>query len=202
METTMTNQRVAKSVVHRSRNAQRQGGFSLLEVVIAGAIITVGLLAVLGLFGTALSATQSAQLEEIAHARATQTLESIYTARQTSQLGFSAIDNTSTGKGIFVPGTVALTDPGPDGLDGTVDDVPVAPIILPGPDGILGGSGAADDQTVSLSSFKRTIAITNAATITGAPDPNLKQVIVTIQYPGAGGLTRTYTVQSLVSAFR
>ena len=199
METTMTNQRVAKSVVCRSSAAKRQGGFSLLEVVIAGAIITVGLLAVLGLFGTALSATQSAQLEEIAHARATQTLESIYTARQTSQLGFSAIDNTTTGKGIFVPGTVALTDPGPDGLDGTVDDIPVAPIILPGPDGILGNS---DDQTVSLSSFKRTIAITNAATITGAPDPNLKQVVVTIQYPGAGGLTRTYTVQSLVSAFR
>ena len=199
METTMTNQRVAKSVAHRSRAARRQDGFSLLEVLIAGAIIVVGLLAVLGLFGTALSATQSAQLEEIAHARATQTLESIYTARQTSQLGFSAIDNTTTGKGIFVPGTVALTDPGPDGLDGTVDDIPVAPIILPGPDGILGNS---DDQTVSLSSFKRTIAITNAATITGAPDPNLKQVIVTIQYPGAGGLTRTYTVQSLVSAFR
>lgn len=185
---------------YATRGARRaEEGFSLLEVLIAGAVITIGLLAVLGLFGTALAATQSSQLDEIAHARATQTLESIYTARQTSQLGFTAIDNTTTGKGIFVPGMVALTDPGPDGLDGTADDVPVASITLPGPDGILGTS---DDQVVSLSNFQRQIAISNALTSTGALDPNLKQVIVTIQYAGGGGRLRTYTVQSLISAFR
>jgi len=130
----------------------RQAGFSLLEVVIAGAVITVGLLAVLGLFGTALGATQSSQMDEIAHARATQTLESIYTARQTSQLTWDSINNTGTvtngTAGIFTTGLVALSDPGADGLDGTSDDVtPPAPIILPGPDGLL--STVADNQTVS-----------------------------------------------------
>ncbi len=191
----MTNRHFGKAL-----NRGRQAGFSLLEVMIAGAIITVGLLAVLGLFGTALAATQSSQLDEIAHARATQTLESIYTARQTSQLGFSAIDNNTTANGIFKTGMIALSDPGPDGLDGTSDDVtPPAPIVLPGPDGKL---GTADDLTVSLSAFKRQIQITNALDSTGAPNPNLKQVVVTIQYPGSGGRTSTYAVQSLVSAFR
>ena len=193
MESTMTRRRYKESFA--------QAGFSLIEVMIAGAIIMIGLLAVLGLFGTALAATQASQLDEIAHARATQTLESIYTARQTSQFGFAAIDNTTaaSGKGQFTAGLVALTDPGPDGLDGTSDDVAAAPIVLPGPDGKL---GTPDDITVSLASFQRQITITNAINpINGALDPNLKQVLVTIQYPGASGKLRNYSVQTLISAF-
>lgn len=193
MESTMTRR--------RNEKASEQAGFSLLEVMIAGAIIVVGLLAVLGLFGTALAATQSSQLDEIAHARASETLESIYTARQTSQYGFSAIDNTTaaSGKGVFTAGMGPLTDPGPDGLDGTVDDIPVGPIVLPGPDGLL---GTPDDVTINLTPFQRQIAISNAVDpISGAIEPNLKQVIVTIQYPGNGGRIRSYTVQTLVSAF-
>jgi hypothetical protein len=169
--------------------------------MIAGAIMMIGLLAVLGLFGTALAATQASQLDEIAHARATQTLESIYTARQTSQFGFAAIDNTTAASGLgkFTAGMVALTDAGPDGLDGTSDDVAAAPIVLPGPDGKLGTS---DDITVSLALFQRQITIANVLNpIDGQLDPNLKQVVVTIQYPGANGKLRNYTVQTLISAF-
>jgi type II secretory pathway pseudopilin PulG len=189
----------------RHGNKNRQSGFSLVEVLIAGAIITVGLLAVLGLFGTALAATQSSQYDEIAHARATQTLESVYTARQTAQLGWDSINNTGTitngTAGIFTTGLVALTDPGLDGLDGTSDDVAVAPIILPGPDGLL--STTADNQTISLSNFQRQIQITLATDpTTGTLIPTLKQVIITIQYPGTNGHTRTYTVQSLISQYR
>src|SRR5882762_9858146 len=183
----------------------RQAGFSLLEVVIAGAVITVGLLAVLGLFGTALAATQSSQMDEIAHARATQALESIYTARQTNQLAWNSINNvgTITGgvNGIFNVGMIALADPGIDGLDGTADDVtPPTPIILPGPDGKLNTS---DDVTVSLAAFQRQIQISPALDPnTGAPIPSLKQVMVTVQFPGARGAPRAYTVQALVSQYR
>jgi type II secretory pathway pseudopilin PulG len=189
----------------KNRQFKTQAGFSLIEVVIAGAIITVGLLAILGLFGTALAATQSSQMDEIAHARAAQTLESIYTARQTSQLSWDSINNTTTitngTPGIFTANLVALSDPGVDGLDGTSDDVtPPAPIVLPGADGIL---GTADDQTISLSAFKRQIQISLALDPnTGAQIPTLKQVIVTIQYPGPNGVTRSYVVQALVSEFR
>ncbi len=205
METTMTKRPHAAVSGHGLRRAKQQAGFSLLEVVIAGAILTIGLLAVLGLFGTALAATQSSQMDEIAHARATQALESIYTARQTNQLAWNSINNvgTITGgvNGIFNVGMIALADPGIDGLDGTADDVtPPTPIILPGPDGKLNTS---DDVTVSLAAFQRQIQISPALDPnTGAPIPSLKQVVVTVQYPGARGAPRPYTVQALVSQYR
>lgn len=195
----MTNQQLALP------NARRQSGFSLLEVLFAGAVITVGLLAVLGLFGSALAATQASQMDEIAHSRATQTLESIYTARQTSQLNWDSINNNSVVtngvSGIFSSGMVAMSDPGADGLDGTYDDItPPASIVLPGPDGKL---GTADDTNVSLSSFQRQIQISLATDPnTGAQIPTLKQVVVTIQYPGASGVWRKYVVQALVSEYR
>ena len=186
-----------------ARRSSRQDGFTLIEVLIASAIMTIGLLAVLGMFTTALSATQSSQLDQLSHARATQALESVYTARQTAQLGWDSINNTGTLTGIFTSGMTTLTDPGPDGLDGTADDVATAPIILPGPDGILGGSHAADDQTISLANFKRQIAITQAIDPnTGAQIPTLKQVVVTIQYPSSTGIVRSYQVQALVSQYR
>ena len=187
------------------RGAQGQSGFSLVEVLIAGAVLTVGLLAVLGLFGVAVGATQSSQMDEIAHARATQALESIYTARQTNQLAWDSINNvgTMTGNvnGIFNVGMLTMGDPGPDGLDGTVDDTtPAASIVLPGPDGKLGTS---DDTTVSLASFQRQIQITPALDpVSGAQIPTLRQVVVTVQYPGARGIPRTYKVQALVSQYR
>ena len=94
-----------------------------------------------------------------------------------------------------------MSDPGADGLDGTYDDVtPPASITLPGPDGKM---GTADDATVSLSSFQRQIQISLATDPnTGAQIPTLKQVVVTIQYPGASGVWRKYVVQALVSEYR
>ena len=202
MDSTMTKQESA-ILSGSARRSSRQDGFTLIEVLIASAIMTIGLLAVLGMFTTALSATQSSQLDQLAHARATQALESVYTARQTAQLGWDSINNTGTLTGIFTSGMTTLTDPGPDGLDGTADDVATAPIILPGPDGILGGSHAADDQTISLANFKRQIAITQAIDpTTGAQIPTLKQVVVTIQYPSSTGIVRSYQVQALVSQYR
>ncbi len=206
MDTAIVQASTAKPLRSGSGRSD-ESGFSLVEVLFAGAVMTIGLLAILGLFGTALASTQSSQLDELAHARATQTLESVYTARQTAQLGWDSINNTGTvtngTAGIFTTGLATLTDPGLDGLDGTSDDVPAASIVLPGPDGILGGSHAADDQTISLANFKRQILISLAVDpVTGAQIPSLKQVIVTIVYQGTNGITRTYVVQALVSQYR
>jgi len=202
MGSTMTQGRFA-TLSGQTRRAG-QAGFSLVEVLFAGAIMTIGLLAVLGMFTTALTAAQSSQLDQIAHARATQALESVYTARQTAQLGFDAINpvgTTTNGTlGIFTTGMATMTDPGPDGLDGTADDVPTAPIVLPGPDGKL---GTADDQTISLANFQRQIQISLAVDPnTGAQIPTLKQIVVTIQYQTSNGITRSYQVQSLISQYR
>ncbi|MGH9512281.1 MAG: type IV pilus modification PilV family protein [Terriglobales bacterium] len=179
-----------------------QVGFSLLEVVISGAILMVGLIALLGVFTLAMSTTQDVQLDQIAKQKAIDALESIYTARATQQITFAQIANTGAGGGIFTAGTVngILTD-GPDGLAGTGDDgttpqgtcpLPYQCEILPGPDGVL---GTADDITRPLQDFTRTIVINNNG-------PNLKQVIVTIGYNNGRGQQKNYVVQALISQYR
>jgi prepilin-type N-terminal cleavage/methylation domain-containing protein len=181
------------TVISRVRQSdQAQQGFTLLEAMISIAVLTIGLLAVLSVFAVAVSSVNSVQLDQIARQRATETLESIFTARQTAQLSFAAIQNTPNG--IFSPGMVPLTDAGPDGLDGTGDDVPPTPITVPGSSGVLDG---VHDVTISLAGFQRQIQILNIAS-----EPNVRQVIVTVQYPGNRGNMRSYTVQALISSFR
>jgi len=145
-----------------------EGGFSLIEVMIAIVVMSVGLLAVVASLATALAATQSGEEDLIARQKALEAMESIYTARNSQQIPFAAVANKSNG-GIFTDGATALLCAGPDGLVGTADDVPCTTaagvncpdggaecMVLPGPDGIL---GTADDVTMSLGNFSRTIAI-------------------------------------------
>jgi hypothetical protein len=194
MDPTMTKSKQGKS--------NRQAGFTLLEAVISMVVVTVGLIGVLAAFAAAIGSTTTVQYDTIARQKATEALESIYTARQTAQLSFAAIQNTSAGgPGIFTGGMNILTDPGPDGLDGTLDDVPAAPIIVPGYTGSQTGS-TPSTSAISLSNFQRQILITNVTNPDGSVNANLRQVIVTIQYPGPQGTPRSYNVQALISAYR
>jgi type II secretory pathway pseudopilin PulG len=185
----------------RKIKKSRQSGFTLLEAVISMAVVTVGLIGILASFAAALGSTSMVQSDTIARQKATEALESIYTARQTSQLSFDKIQNVSSGgPGIFVAAMQPLTDPGPDGLDGTLDDVPAAPITVPGYTGSQTGSTPSSQQ-ISLSNFQRQITITNVNNADGTVNANLRQVTITVQYPGTQG-TRAYTLQALVSAYR
>ncbi len=183
-----------------------EAGFSLLEVAISGAILMIGLVAILGVFALAVSTTQGVQLDQIAKQKAMDALESIYTARATQSFTFAQIANIGGVPGAkFTNGVVngILTD-GPDGIAGTADDgttpqgtcpLPFQCAILPGPDGVL---GTPDDVTLPLSNFTRTITITPNA----AADPNLKQVVVTVGYTDGRGHPRNYTVSAVISSFR
>jgi type II secretory pathway pseudopilin PulG len=187
-----------------------QDGFTLVETLIAIVVTSVGIIGLLAVFATAVATTQNAQENLIARQKALETMESIYTARNTQQITFSQIANISNG-GIFTDGAVALLSAGPDGLVNTADDVdfpasgacPAGPecITLPGPDGIL---GTADDTGMSLANFTRQIQIAPVLESDGVTvDPNLKQITVTVSY-STGGTTvpRSYTVNALISAFR
>lgn len=187
-----------------------QRGFSLIEVMISVAILTIGLLAMIGTFVTALQSTRWAQEDLIAKQKAMEALESIYTARNTSQLPFARIANISGG-GIFTDGYTQMLAAGNDGLVGTADDANfpangpcaagVENIRLPGPDGILGN---ADDSCMSLSTFSRQILVSQVLQQPGnVPNPNLKQITINVQYfrPGMRA-PRVYTVQALMSSYR
>lgn len=187
---------------------RKQRGFSIIEVMIAIVILSVGILTVVAAFATAVANTENAQQNLIARQKALEALESIFTARNTQQITFSQIANVSSG-GIFVSGAVPLWSAGNDGLVNTADDLPfgaqgVCPpgpecITLPGPDGIL---GTADDVPMSLANFTREIQINNVLEPDGSINPNLKQVVVTVSYMNGSTVPRSYNVTALISAYR
>lgn len=188
----------------------KQSGFSLVEVMIAIAVMSIGLLAVVGAIATAVANTQSAQEDLIARHKALEALESIYTARNSQQIPFTSINNTGSG-GIFKSGAQSLMCAGPDGLVGTTDDVACTTFggttcphggvecwVLPGPDGVL---GTADDQTMSLANFKRTITISQVLLSNGTVNDNMIAVSVAVTYTKDNLPPRTYTVNGLISRY-
>ena len=199
MGATMTQRRSLVSAQH---------GFTLIETMIAIAIMGIAIVTLLAAFGTAIAATQNAQENLIARQKALEAMESIYTARNTQQITFAQIANISNG-GIFTDGPVQLLSAGPDGLVNTADDANFAAtgvcaagpecITLPGPDGIL---GTADDTELSLGNFQRQIQIGNALQSDGTINPNLKQVTVTVSYISGSTVPHSYTVNALISSFR
>jgi type II secretory pathway pseudopilin PulG len=194
------------------RKHAAQGGFTLLETMIAILVMTIGLLALIASFATAISATASSQEDLIARHKALDAMESIYTARNSQQLPFASVNNTTANPpGIFLAGPQQLLCAGPDGIVGTADDVPcsapdtgaacpggVECLVLPGPDGIL---GTADDVTQSLGNFTRTIAFNPVLLPTGAINTNLIAVRISISYTKAGWPAHTYTVNGLISSY-
>lgn len=187
----------------------KQRGFTLIETMIAIAIMGIGIMTLLAAFVTAVNATQNAQNNLIARQKALEAMESIYTARNSQQITFPQIANVSSG-GIFISASEQLLDPGPDGIINTADDTnfaaagacPAGPecVTLPGPDGIL---GTADDVAYSLANFNRTIAVGTVLEADGVTiNPNLKQITVTVSYTsGTSTAVQSYTVTGLISSF-
>ena len=90
--------------------------------MIAIVVMSVGILAVIASFATAVAATQSAQEDLIARQKALEAMESIYTARNSQQIPFASVANVANG-GIFLSGAQTMKCAGPDGLVNTQDDV-------------------------------------------------------------------------------
>ncbi|PYY05569.1 MAG: hypothetical protein DMG69_26280 [Acidobacteria bacterium] len=182
------------------RGHRTQQGFTLLEVMIAVVVLVIGLVGTLSVFTYGIQAVQFAQEDIIAKQKAREALESIYGARNTSQISYDLIQNVSGG-GVFLDGWQTLRVAGNDGIIGTADDGAVETLHLPGPDAVY---GTADDVYTPLSNFQRQIQITNIP-IPGGVNPDMRQVAVSVQYTAGGfmgGAARTYTITSYISRFR
>jgi prepilin-type N-terminal cleavage/methylation domain-containing protein len=170
--------------------ASGQDGFSLLETLLALGILATGLLAVAQVFTTGLATLSAAGPEIIARQKATETIESVYTARDTRTVTWDQIRNTAD-EGVFVAGEQPLKNAGADGLVNTADDTEqIESITLPGADGNL---GTDDDIQQELSQFTRQIEIEDVTA-------NLRQLRVTIRYL-SGSVKREYVVETFISSF-
>ena len=172
----------ARMLSNRSRsnvkaNSSSEDGFSLLELVVAMVILTVGLLGVASAIGYALLASNRGRGITNSKMLIVSALEQMETLRDSGQLNFNEISNTqqsgSTFRGFpstFLP--VSLV-PGPDGIFGTADDLDV-----PAP-----GGGFVTDPNLARPGVTRQIVITDL-------DPLLKKIQVTLRYSPNGGEMR------------
>ena len=156
-------------------------GFTLIETMIAMAILSFGILTLASFYTQGVKASYQSQIQFIAQEKAQEALETIFTARDTQMLSFAQINNVSQG-GVFLDGPQALLAPGPDGLVGTADDDTTNPdsiVVAPGADNVL---GTADDITINLNPWMtRTIQIQPVPNMT-----NLNQVTITMNYTYEG----------------
>jgi type IV pilus modification protein PilV len=188
-----------------------ESGFSLLEVVISMAVLTVGLVSLLGVFGLAMAATQTSQQDMIAKQLANEALESIITARNTSQMNWDDVQNSGATNcpnlgtstcGIFLTGAQSMNNAGADGIYGTSDDSAAGAEVLrePGPDGIYGNS---NDVLIPLTGYQRTIAFTPLTDAQGNTISSLRAVTVTIQYATPQTkLPKSYVLNSYISQYQ
>jgi len=173
---------------------QNQTGFTLMETMIAVVVLAVGLLSLAAMLADGMAYMNMSQDDYIAQEKATEAVESIFTARDMGQATWGTICNVGGGPScIFVPGPVQLCDPGPDGILGTIDDDcagrPDA-LLLPNANNTFN-----PPIRVPLSNFRRTITITPVPGVA-----NLSQIQVTVTYT-SGRFTRSYTLFTNISNF-
>jgi prepilin-type N-terminal cleavage/methylation domain-containing protein len=182
---------------------QAESGFSLLEVLISMAVLTIGLVSLLSVFGLAMASTQTSQQDMIAKQLANESLESIVTARNSSQLAWDQVQNVGQGdgNGIFAVGLQQMNLPGVDGIYGTTDDSGVRQTLRdPGPDGIFGNS---DDIYIPLTGYQRQIQFSDVQDANGNTIPSVRAITISVQYAATqSGQIKNYVLSSYISQYR
>jgi type II secretory pathway pseudopilin PulG len=178
---------------------KNQAGFTLVEAVAAIFILAIGILSIIQVATQGLKISMATQYDYIAKKKAEQSIEAIFTARNTQEKSWDEIQNISDG-GIFKNGPQPLYAPGKDGLVGTNNDDTAHPDVLttgPGSDGVMGSN---DDIVIPLPNMTREIQITTPLDGTGNPIPNLRQITVIMRYT-VTGVQKTQTFISYISPF-
>ncbi len=186
-----------------SANSRRpdERGFTLLEVLVAMAIVVTGLMYVAYGIGQGLQAVQMSTLDTIAREKAQEAMEDIFTARDTGMLNFQTqLCNVGSGAScLFVVGYTPMNTADTLGLVNTTaaEANPVETYWVPGPSGVLGNPD--QPAAVKLTSFQRQIQVSTAASSDGYD--TLAQITVTIMYSPAPGVTRYTTMVAIMSPY-
>jgi prepilin-type N-terminal cleavage/methylation domain-containing protein len=162
------------------RRSRSERGFSILELVVAMIILTIGLLGVASAISYALMASNRGRGITNSKMLVVSILEQMETLRDTGQLHFNEISNSQVVGSSFTgfPATFqpVSTKPGPDGIFGTSDD-----LISAGPDNTYGTADDFTDPTLARPGVTRQILIS-----TLADNDYLKKIQVTLRYSPNG----------------
>jgi prepilin-type N-terminal cleavage/methylation domain-containing protein len=190
METNMPSNRCQST--HKQR-PQSESGFSLLEMVVAMVILTIGLLGMASAIGYALMASNRGRGITNSKMLIVSILEQMETLRDTGQLHFNEISNSQVLGSTFTgfPSTFqpVSTQPGPDGVFGTADD-----LVSAGPDKIYNTADDFTDPNLARKNVTRQILISTL------PDNDyLKKIQVTLRYSPNGGETKELVCSSYLN---
>jgi prepilin-type N-terminal cleavage/methylation domain-containing protein len=182
----------------------QEHGFTLLEVLIAMAVLVAGLISLAYGIGVGLAVVQMSTMDTIAREKAREAMEDVFTARDTSTINFSQICNIPTSGNnpnncLFVNGYTSMYTADSSGLVNTTAAATqnvLETYVTPGPDGIL---GTADDVTYNLSGFQRSIQVTSVSSSDN--HTVLAQVTVTILYNPLPWMSRTVTMITVMSPY-
>ncbi|HVS80261.1 MAG TPA: hypothetical protein VHE60_00835 [Pyrinomonadaceae bacterium] len=183
----MLNSKSRRAVLRK--HLRSESGVTILEMVVAMLILTVGLLGLAAAIGYAVTVSNKGRNLTNSKLLVVSLLEQMETLRNTKELTFGqianqgSVDNTGATRSFvgFPTGFQPLSiNPGPDGIFGTSDD-----LVNPGPDNIYGTADDFTDATWGVPGYARQITITQLG-----GNPNLKRIQVTIRYPDAAGQMR------------
>jgi prepilin-type N-terminal cleavage/methylation domain-containing protein len=172
-----------------TRSTER--GFSLLEMVVAIALLSVGLLGVASAIGYAVVTTNHGRSITNSKLLAVTVLEQMETLRNTGNLTFGQIANVGqvNDQGAarpfigFPTGPQQVsTNPGPDGISGTPDD-----LVDAGPDLKFGTADDYINPNFAVVGVTRQIQITSLS-------PRLKKVQVTVDYDSQGSMKQLVAI--------
>jgi type II secretory pathway pseudopilin PulG len=172
----------------RARRRRGESGFSLVEMVVAMAVLMIALLGLVATIAQGLS--MSKKLRDMSDSKLTITsmLEQMETLRNTKRLTFGQLANAgqvnNTGASKSFPGfptgfQPVSTSPGTDGIYGTGDD-----LVDPGADKTYGTTDDFVNNALARPQYEREVVITTLGT-------NLKKIQVTMRYPGPDGSQQT-----------
>ena len=163
---------------------KKQDGFSLIEAVIAIFILTIGLIGTAAAITYALEFSTLSRNVTSAKTVISASIEEIESLRNSRRLDFKQIANVGAVDNANVPNrfngfSVGFKDvslnPGPDGVNGTDDD-----LRDKGVDGTYGTPDDFDNQAWIRSGYKRQITITRLS-------DTLKKIEIKVRYMGRAG---------------
>jgi len=181
-----------------------QRGFTLIETMIAMVVLMVGILGLEAMLASSLAYMNGSEDDYIAQQKASEAVESIFTARDQGQATWSSICNVSSAicaSGVFLTGAQPLCNPNTDGIIGTADDFNGTACNggLTNTDAVLvpnAGGNFNPPVRWPLSGFSRTITISAVLDGAGNTIANLREIQVTITYSTGHFANRTYTLTS------